>query len=78
MPTTKITTQLSAAILRARENENLSIMQWAKKHGLSYNLVLGLENGSYRHRLQPNVCKRIADALGKKPAEVRELYGFRR
>lgn len=78
MPTVKIVTPLSMAILKARENENLSIKQWAQKHALSYNLVLGIENGSYRHRLQPNVCKRIAEALGKKPAEVRELYGFRR
>lgn len=78
MPTTKIITPLSMDIRKARDDENLSIMQWAKKHGLSYNLVLGIENGSYRHKLQPNVCKRIAEALGKKPAEVRELYGFRR
>ena len=78
MPTTKIITPLSMSIRKARDDENLSIMQWAKKHGLSYNLVLGIENGSYRHKLQPGVCKRIAEALGKKPAEVRELYGFKR
>lgn len=78
MPTVKIVTPLSMAITKARENENLNIMRWAKKHGLSYNLVLGIENGSYRHKLQPGVCKRIAEALGKKPSEVRELYGFRR
>lgn len=78
MPTTKIITPLSMAILKAREGENLTIMGWSKKHGISYNLVLGIENGSYRHKLQPGVCKRIAEALGKKPSEVRELYGFKR
>ena len=78
MPTVKIVTPLSMAIIKARENENMSIIQCSKKHGLSYNLVLGIENGSYRHKLQPGVCKRIAEALGKKPSEVRELYGFRR